>query len=247
MENGHVLITGALGGLGSAMTHHMLALGHHVVACDRREDAAGEWLASFGDDARQRLSFEAFDVRNLVEVTALQERLDAAGIHVAYLVNNAGIAAIAPPWEMEPQAFDRVIQVNLYGTWHLTRTFCGPMRERNFGRIVNFASLAAFEPDFGMAPYSAAKAGIIGYTHSLAADLAQHGVTVNVIAPGLIWHDRLRPTYTDAERDDWKARIPMGREGAPEEIAETVAFLCSGGAGYITGQTLHVNGGVYMT
>jgi 3-oxoacyl-[acyl-carrier protein] reductase len=98
-----------------------------------------------------------------------------------------------------------------------------------------------------MAPYSAAKAGIIGYTQSLAADLAQHGVTVNVIAPGLIWHDRLRPTYTDAERDDWKARIPMGREGSPEEIAETVAFLCSGGAGYITGQTLHVNGGVYMT
>ncbi|MGB1883905.1 MAG: SDR family NAD(P)-dependent oxidoreductase, partial [Gammaproteobacteria bacterium] len=111
----------------------------------------------------------------------------------------------------------------------------------------NFASAAAYVPDEGMAPYSAAKAGLVGYTHSIAKDLAAHGVTANVIAPGLIWHDRLRPTYTDDEREIWRQRIPMRREGEPHEIAETVRFLLSDSAAYITGQTIHVNGGVYMT
>ena len=105
----------------------------------------------------------------------------------------------------------------------------------------------AFEPGPGQGPYAAAKAGIIGYTHSLALDLAESGVTVNAIAPGLIWHDRLERALSREDRADWDRRTPMKRAGEPREIAETVAFLLSDGASYITGQTIHVNGGSYLT
>ncbi len=247
MPHGHALVTGALGGLGTEITTTLLREGYDVVACDRRGDDAEPWLGQFSDADRERLSFHRFDVRDLGETEALREELQHRGVHVAYLVNNAGIAAAAPPWEMEPKVFDRVIQVNLYGTYHLTRTFCGAMREAGFGRIVNFASLAAVEPGRGMACYAAAKAGIIGYTHSLALDLASSGVTVNAIAPGIIWHSRLEPTFSEAERAAMRAATPMGREGEPREIAATVSFLLSEGASYLTGQTLHVNGGAYTT
>jgi len=247
MHRGHALVTGALGGLGTSIAQSLIARGYEVVATDRRGDAAESWFDHFPESERGRISFHPFDVRDLGAVEALRNELHAAGIHVAYLVNNAGIASAAPPWELEPKVFDRVMQVNLYGTYHLTRTFCGAMREAGFGRIVNFASLAAYEPGPGMAPYAAAKAGIVGYTHSVALDLARSGVTVNVIAPGLIWHGRLEPTISEAERKSWRQRNPMRREGEPREIAETVAFLLSEGASYITGQTIHVNGGSYLT
>lgn len=247
MERGHVLVTGALGGLGTAITRGLAAKGYPVVACDRRGADAEAWLEGFPPEERARVMFRAFDVRNLDEVEVLRDELIGLGVQIAYLVNNAGIAAVAKPWEMEPRVFDRVVQVNLYGTYHLTRTFCAAMRENGFGRIVNFASLAAYDAGRSMGSYSAAKAGIIGYTHSIALDLADSGVTANTIAPGLIWHERLAPTFTEGQRRVMREGNPMKREGEPSEIAETVAFLLSEGAGYITGQTIHVNGGAYMT
>ena len=249
MDKGYALVTGALGGLGTAITKGLLNNGYDVVACDRRGDDHEAWLDQFSFQEKDRLRFDAFDIRNLGAVESYRTQLEEDGIHVAYLVNNAGIASFGSPWEMDPQSFDRVVQVNLYGTFHLTRTFIESMKDDGFGRIVNFASAAGYVPDTGMAPYSAAKLGVVGYTHSIALDLAQFGITANVIAPGLIWHDRLKdnPAYTDEERTKFRSRVPMKREGVPTEIADTVAFLLSDGAGYITGQTLHVNGGLYMT
>ena len=247
MTQKSVIVTGALGGLGTAITKTLISEGYRVIACDRRSEDLDNWFEGFTETEKKDVLFYGFDIRELKEVENLKADLDQKGIVVSYLVNNAGIAGVAPPWEMDPKIFDRIIQVNLYGTYNLSRTFCGAMREQRFGRIVNFASLYAFEPGFGQAPYAAAKAGIIGYTHSLATDLADSGVTVNAIAPGLIWHARLERTLSQKEKKSIENRVPMKRVGEPKEIAETIAFLLSDGASYITGQTIHVNGGQFLT
>lgn len=246
LSRGHALVTGALGGLGTAICKRLLADGAPVIATDRRRDDAGAWEAQFTPQEQTRLTVRALDITREDEVDALRADLDGAGIRVAYLVNNAGVAGAGSPAEMPTKTFDIVLRVNLHGTFFCTRAFCGPMVERSFGRIVNFASLYAYNPGPGQAPYAAAKAGIVGYTHSVAKDLAPGGVSVNVIAPGLIWHERLVGVLPDQEFEDMRQLTPMQRAGTPQEIAGTVAFLLSDDAGYITGQTIHVNGGVYM-
>lgn len=246
-DQGEVLVTGALGGLGTAIVQRLLDDGARVIAVDRRADTGDAWRAQFGSATAQRLEIRTVDLTREEEVTALADELEAEGRQVAYLVNNAGVAGAGDPAEMASRTFDIVLRVNLHGTFYCTRAFCAGMRQRRFGRIVNFASLYAYEPGPGQAPYAAAKAGIVGYTHSIARDLAPHGVTANVIAPGLIWHARLQGVLPDAEYADMVARTPMQRAGTPAEIAGVVRFLLSDDASYITGQTLHVNGGVYLT
>jgi len=147
---------------------------------------------------------------------------------------------------MSSKTWDRVMRVNLYGTFHLTRAFSGEMIQRGFGRIVNLASLYAYHPGEGQGPYAASKAGVTGYTRSSARDLAPHGVTVNALAPGLIWHEGLEGVFEPEQFQAMIDPVPCGRAGRPEEIAATVAFLLSEDAAYITGQTLHVNGGLYL-
>jgi 3-oxoacyl-[acyl-carrier protein] reductase len=179
-------------------------------------------------------------------VNTLAHALGGEGIHIAYLVNNAGINGAGEVWALESRLWERVLRVNLYGTFYLTRAFSRAMIERRFGRIVNLASVYAYHPGTGEAPYAAAKAGIAGYTRSTALDLAPYGITVNVIAPGLIWHEGLKGVVSEEMAASMVRRVPVGRAGKPEEIAATVAFLCSADAAYITGQTIHVNGGWYL-
>jgi NAD(P)-dependent dehydrogenase (short-subunit alcohol dehydrogenase family) len=246
-ERTTTLVTGGLGGLGTAIVTRLLDEGRDIVVCDRRAEDLPAWLETFAPEKRPRIEFHPVDITREEQVDELARVLREEGVHVDCLVNNAGVQGAAPVWEVESRIWERVVRVNLHGTFYMTRAFSRPMVERGFGRIVNFASVYAYHPGVGQSPYAAAKAGIIGYTHSTALDLARHGVTVNVIAPGLIWHDRLRGVLPDEVFERMKAQIPAGRVGRPAEIAHAVSFLLSAEASYITGQTIHVNGGLYLS
>jgi NAD(P)-dependent dehydrogenase (short-subunit alcohol dehydrogenase family) len=179
-------------------------------------------------------------------VIAFGEQVRADGFHCTRLVNNAGMQGQTLISELDGKTWDRVLRVNLSGTAWMTREFTPGMIDRGFGRILNFASMYAYHPGIGQAPYAAAKAGIIGLTHATALDLARHGITANVLAPGLIFHEGLRALMGPLDLGSMAEKIPMGRAGRPEEIASTVDFLLSEECSYITGQTIHVNGGLYL-
>lgn len=247
MNRGYALVTGAIGGLGTAIVKRLIAAGIPVIGTDRRGEDLDAWRnEALSADEQRAFTFYPLDVTKEDQVDDLATMLSVQGTPVAYLINNAGIQGNSKPWELDSKTWERVLRVNMHGTFYLTRAFSKAMVDRGFGRIVNFASLYAFHPGVGQGPYAAAKAGVSGYTRSIALDLAKHGVTANVIAPGMIWHERLRGVLPDSEFDKMFAQIPAGRSGKPEEIAGAVAFFCSEESSYVTGQTLHVNGGLYL-
>jgi len=247
MKRGYAIVTGAIGGLGTAITKRLIAAGIPVIGTDRRGTDLDAWLGeSLDAQERQQFSFITLDVTKEEHVDEVAAQLRAEGKTVAYLINNAGIQGNDKPWQLDSKNWHRVIAVNLHGTFYMSRAFSKGMVDQGFGRIVNFASMYAYHPGEGQSPYAAAKAGITGYTRSIALDLAQHGVTVNTIAPGMIWHERLRGVLPDQVFDDMIGQVPAGRAGRPDEIAGAVAFFCSEESSYVTGQTLHVNGGLYL-
>ena len=247
MSKGHAIVTGAIGGIGTAITKRLIAAGIHVIGTDRRADDIDPWIdANLSMEERAKFTFYPLDVTKEDQIATLAEKLGAEDVHIAYLINNAGIQANSEPWELDSKSWHRVMAVNADATFYMTRAFCKAMVDQGFGRIVNFASMYAYHPGDGQGPYAAAKAAITGYTRSIATDLAKNGVTANVIAPGMIWHERLRGVLPEKVFDDMLALVPAERAGKPEEIAGAVAFFCSDESSYVTGQTLHVNGGLYL-
>ena len=235
------LVTGASGGIGGAIARRLHALGAHVGLHGTRE----ERLAGLAEELGDRATVLAADLSDRDAVAGLAKRAEdeLGGVHV--LVNNAGITKDGLFVRMKDEDWDRVLDVNLGATFRLTRALTQPMMKRRGGRIVNITSVVGVTGNPGQANYCASKAGMIGLTKSLAQEVATRGITANCVAPGFIESD-MTDALNDKQREAILGTIPSKRMGSPDEIAAAVAFLASDEAGYITGQTLHVNGGMAM-
>jgi NAD(P)-dependent dehydrogenase (short-subunit alcohol dehydrogenase family) len=233
-----VIVTGGAGGLGRAMVERFLADGAHVAIADLDGAAA---VAAAAEHER------ALPVQVDVADAASAERIAAAVLaawgRVDVLVNNAGIAGPTAPVSDYPVAdWHRVVAVNLTGAFHCTRACLPHMLERGEGRIVNVASIAGKDPNAGMSAYSASKAGVVALTKSVAKETATSGVLVNCVVPGVI-DAGLTAKTTDEERALFLAKVPMGRMGRPEELAEMVAWVASPACSFTTGATFDLSGG----
>ncbi len=187
----------------------------------------------------------SFDVASTAEVDGAVRELVARLGKVDVLVNNAGVSADALIVRISDEQWQRVLDVNLKGVFNCTKAVARPMMRARSGRIINLSSVVGVTGNTGQAAYAAAKAGIIGFTKSTARELASRGITANVVAPGLIETDMTEALDASA-RDMYRTMIPLGRLGRGEDVAAAVTFLAGPGASYITGQVIHINGGMYV-
>ena len=236
------LVTGASGGIGSAIARALAAQGARLALSGSNADKLAAFAAELGGDHVTLVC----DLSDAEAVDALVPRaVEALGGTLDILVNNAGITRDNLLMRMKDEEWDAVIRVNLEATFRLMRAAAKPMMKQRFGRIVTITSVVGVTGNPGQTNYAATKAGIIGMTKSVAQELASRGVTANCVAPGFI-STAMTDTLPDAQKDALNARIPMGRMGEGGDIAAAVAYLASREAGYVTGQTLHVNGGMAM-
>jgi 3-oxoacyl-[acyl-carrier protein] reductase len=245
LEGKVALVTGGSRGIGRAIAISLAEAGANVVVnYAGNEAAAAEVAAHIESLGRKALIFKA-NVGSSAEVDAMvKQTLEVFG-HLDILVNNAGITRDNLIMRMKDDEFDEVINTNLKGVFNCVRSVTRTMMKQRSGRIINISSVVGAMGNSGQANYVAAKAGVIGLTKSAARELASRGITVNAIAPGFITTD-----MTDKLSDEMKAQlllqIPLARFGQPDDIARTVLFLASNEASYMTGQTLHIDGGMYM-
>lgn len=244
LENDTALVTGASRGIGRAIATALAAAGAQVIGTSTSAEGAAKLTADFAA-AGQRGRGAVLDVGDAASIDALVADLDAKGELPTILVNNAAITRDALLLRMKQDDWDSVLATNLTSVFRLSKACLKRMMKERRGRIVNLTSIVALTGNPGQANYAAAKAGLLGFTKSLAKEVASRGITVNAVAPGFIDTDMTR-ALNDGQRGALLGQIPMARLGSPEDIAAAVAFLCSPGAAYVTGETLHVNGGMYM-
>ena len=238
------LVTGASRGLGRAIALELGAQGATVIGTATSDAGASE-IQKVLDMAGVSGWGAVVDVTDAVACEALVGEIDKKFGAVSVLVNNAGITRDNLAMRMKDDEWDLVIATNLKAVFRLSKLVMRGMMKARFGRIINITSVVGEAGNPGQANYAAAKAGVAGMSRSLAQELGSRNITVNCVAPGFMDTDMTR-TLTDAQRDVLLSQIPLGRLGQPDEIAATVAFLASKRAGYITGVTLNVNGGMYM-
>ncbi|TCD05367.1 3-oxoacyl-[acyl-carrier-protein] reductase [Erythrobacteraceae bacterium CFH 75059] len=239
------LVTGASGGIGSAIARSLAAQGARLALTG--SNAAK--LRAFKDELHESFGGEHVEITcDLSDPVQVEELVPAALATLGQLdilVNNAGITRDNLALRMKDEEWDQVIRINLEAAFRLMRAAVKPMMKARFGRIVSITSVVGLMGNPGQMNYAAAKAGLTGMTKALAQEIATRGITANCVAPGFI-RSAMTDTLPEAQKAALNARIPLGRMGTGEEVGAAVAFLASREAGYITGQTLHVNGGMAM-
>lgn len=236
------LVTGASGGIGGAIARALHAQGAAVVLSGTRAEALDALKSELGE----RAFTATCNLSDPASVEALPKAAEeAAGAPIDILVNNAGITKDNLFMRMKDEEWDQVLAVNLTAAFRLSRAVMRPMMKKRWGRIIQIASIVGATGNPGQANYAAAKAGLVGMSKSLAAEVASRGITVNAVAPGFIG-TAMTDSLNDAQKQAIFARIPQGRMGAPEEIAAAVVYLASQEAAYVTGETIHINGGMAM-
>ncbi|MBV8575495.1 MAG: 3-oxoacyl-[acyl-carrier-protein] reductase [Acetobacteraceae bacterium] len=235
------LVTGASGGIGGAIARALHAQGATIVLSGTRQDALASLAASLGE----RAHVAAADLRDTVAPDSLIEAAEKAAGPLFILVNNAGFTRDMLAIRMKDEDWQAVLDLDLTAPFKLARAALRGMLRRRAGRIISIASIVGATGNPGQANYAAAKAGLAGMSKALAQEVASRGITVNVVAPGFI-ETAMTGSLPEAQRTKLAQAIPLGRLGQPDDVAAAVAYLASDEAGWITGTTLHVNGGMAM-
>lgn len=239
------VVTGGGRGIGRAIAVRLAEEGAKVAVSYRSNEEEAEKTATLVREAGAECEIFRGDVASPDDVKALFEGVGEAFGGVDILVNNAGVTRDNIMLRMKEDEFDAVVRTNLKGTYLCTRAVLRGMVRARWGRIVNVSSVVGLIGNAGQANYAASKAGIIGFTKSVAREVAPRGITVNAVAPGYV-ETELTASLPEEVKDQIRAQTPAGRIGEPEEIAEVVAFLAGEGASYVTGQTIAVDGGMVM-
>jgi acetoacetyl-CoA reductase len=244
MQSRIALVTGGTGGIGTSIVKRLAGMGHKVATNYRNEEKAKAWQAQMRAEGFD-VALAKGDVSSAEEAEAMVREIESQLGPVEILVNNAGITRDTTFHRMTPQQWNDVIGTNLNSCFNVTRQVIEGMRDRKWGRIVQISSINGQKGQYGQANYAAAKAGMHGFTISLAQENARFGITVNTVCPGYIATDMVMAVPEEV-RNKIIAQIPTGRLGSPEEIAYAVAFFVPEEAGWITGANLSANGGQYM-
>jgi 3-oxoacyl-[acyl-carrier protein] reductase len=242
LEGKSALVTGASGGIGGAIAKTLHAQGAEVVLSGTLEAALADLAAELGERVHV-LTADLGDSESVSNLASEAEKIADGGIDI--LINNAGITKDGLLVRMKDEDWEQVLSVNLGSSFRLSRSLLRGMMKRRWGRIVGISSIVGATGNPGQANYAASKAGMVGFSKALAAEVANRGITVNVVAPGFI-ETAMTDGLADAQRERLLAGIPAGRLGAPGDIAAAVGYLASDEAAYVTGTTLHVNGGMAM-
>jgi 3-oxoacyl-[acyl-carrier protein] reductase len=243
-EGKTVLVTGSTRGIGRAIAEEFAKHGANVVVSGTVEEKAQEVANLLAQNYGVKTLGVGMDVSNPQSVEEAFKKIHSTFEGIDILVNNAGITRDTLFLRMKLEDWQKVLDVNLTGTFLVTKQVVRHMTKKRWGRIINITSVVGFTGNVGQVNYSTTKAGLVGFTKSLAKELAPRNILVNAVAPGFIETD-MTETLKEEIKEEYKKRIPLGRFGTPQEVARVVLFLASPMADYVTGEVIHVNGGMY--
>jgi acetoacetyl-CoA reductase len=239
------LVTGGMGGIGQAICRELFKNGLHVIAAyNRTAHAALSWQALQKNEG-YFFDIIAVDVKDFNSCETMANKINSEIGTVEILVNNAGITRDTSCLKMNKDNWDDVINTNLNSVFYVTRTLINGMKQRHFGRIINISSINGQRGQYGQVNYAAAKAGMHGFTKSLAREMAKYGVTVNTVSPGYVETEMVK-SLSPAIREKILTEIPLGRFAEPDEVARVISFLANEKSSYITGANIAINGGHHM-